>query len=176
MDAVFLYAETGDTPLHVIGVLVLESQGRGPRDDFKRIRAQIERRLPGLPILRRKLGSVPFGLGHPIWIDDPDFNLDAHLQRMALPAPGDEKELSDAISRIAEAPLHRDRPLWEMYVIEGLQRGRFALVAKIHHAAVDGVGGALLMCGLLDTDREIPPLRAAEAAPEPEPLPPRQPY
>jgi WS/DGAT/MGAT family acyltransferase len=171
MDATFLYAETGDTPLHVMGALVMESHGRGPREDFRRIRSQIERRLPALPILRRKLGSVPFGLGHPIWIDDPDFDLDAHLQRMALPAPGGESELSAAIARIAEVPLRRDRPLWEMYVIEGLQRGRFALVAKIHHAAVDGVGGALLMCGLLDTDRDPPPLRAADAAPEPEPAP-----
>ena len=171
MDAAFLYAETGDTPLHVMGALILESHGRGPREDFRRIRAQIERRLSSLPMLRKKLGSVPFGFGHPIWVDDPDFELDAHLQRMALPAPGGENELAAAISRIAEVPLHRDRPLWEMYVIEGLQRGRFALVAKIHHAAVDGVGGAMLMCGLLDSDEETPPLRAADAAPEPEPAP-----
>jgi diacylglycerol O-acyltransferase len=171
MDAAFLYAETPDTPLHVIGALVLESHGRGPREDFRRIRAQIERRLPGLPLLRRKLGAVPFGLGHPIWIDDPNFCLDAHLHRMALPAPGGEAELSAVIGRIAETPLRRDRPLWEMYVIEGLQRGHFALVAKIHHAAVDGVGGALLMCGLLDADRVTPPIRSAEATPEPEPAP-----
>ena len=171
MDAAFLYAETGESPLHVMGALVMESQGRGPRDDFRRIRTQIERRLPGLPILRRKLGAVPFGLGHPIWVDDPDFDLDAHLHRMALPAPGSETELADAIARIAEVPLHRDRPLWEMYVIEGLQRGHFALIAKIHHAAVDGIGGAILMCGLLDADRVTPPLRSAEPAPEPEPAP-----
>ena len=171
IDATFLYAETGDTPLHVMGALVLESAGRGPREDFRRIRAQIERRLPNLPILRRKLGAVPFGLGHPIWIDDPDFDLDAHLRRVALPAPGGDAELFEAIARIAEVPLHRDRPLWEMTVIEGLQRGRFALVAKIHHAAVDGVGGAVLLCGLLDADRVTPPLRSAEAAPEPEPAP-----
>jgi len=171
MDAAFLYAETAEAPLHVMGALVMESRGRGPREDFRRIRAQIERRLPGLPILRRKLGAVPFGIGHPIWIEDPAFDLDAHLHRIALPAPGGEAELDEAIARIAEVPLHRDRPLWEMYVIEGLQRGRFALVAKIHHAAVDGVGGALLMCGLLDADREPPPLRSAEAAPDPEPAP-----
>src|SRR5262245_5021513 len=171
MDAAFLYAETVDTPLHVMGALVLESQGRGPGQDFRRMRAQVDRRIPGLPILRRKLGSVPLGFGHPIWVDDPDFDLDAHLQRVALPAPGSENELATAIARIAEVPLHRDRPLWEMYVIEGLQRARFALVAKIHHAAVDGIGGALLMCGLLDTDREIPATGAFDAAPEPEPAP-----
>lgn len=172
MDAAFLYAETGDTPLHVIGALVLESHGRGAREDFKRIRAQVERRLPALPILRRKLGSVPLGIGHPIWIDDPGFDLDAHLHRVALPAPGGEEELADAIAHLAELPLHRDRPLWEMHVIEGLQRGRFALVAKVHHAAVDGVGGALLMCGLLDAERVTTPIRAVAADPEqPEPAP-----
>ncbi len=174
MDAAFLYAETGDTPLHVMGALVLESHGRDPREDFRRMRAQIERRLPGLPILRRKLMSIPLGLGHPVWTDDPGFDLDAHLHRMALPAPGGDAELGDAIARIAEVPLRRDRPLWEMYVvyvIEGLPRGRFALVAKIHHAAVDGIGGAMLMCGLLDAERDARPVRAAEADPEPQPAP-----
>jgi WS/DGAT/MGAT family acyltransferase len=170
MDAAFLYAETGDSPLHVMGALVLESHGRGAREDFRRIRAQIERRLASLPILRRKLVPFPFGLGHPVWTDDPDFDLDAHLERRALPTPGGDAELFEAIARIAEVPLRRDRPLWQMYVIEGLQRGRFALVAKIHHAAVDGIGGALLMCGLLDAERDTPPLRP-EAEPDPEPAP-----
>src|SRR5262249_35180738 len=138
MDAAFLYAETGYAPLHVMGALVLESQGRGPREDFRRIRAQIERRLPALPILRRKLVGVPLALARPVWADDASFDLDAHLRRAALPAPGGDAELFEAIARIAEVPLHRDRPLWEMWVIEGLARNRFALVAKVHHAAVDG--------------------------------------
>jgi diacylglycerol O-acyltransferase / wax synthase len=171
MDAAFLYAETADAPLHVMGALVLESNGRGPREDFRRIRAQIERRLPGLPILRRKLAEVPLALGRPFWTDDPAFDLDAHLHRTALPAPGGDRELFEAIARIAEVPLRRDRPLWEMWVIEGLARGRFALVAKIHHSAVDGIGGAQLMCGLLDVDRDALPRRSAEAEPEPEPAP-----
>src|SRR4029453_18443264 len=171
MDAAFLYAETADAPLHVMGALVLESNGRGPREDFRRIRAQIERRLPGLPILRRKLAEVPLALGRPFWKDDPAFDLDAHLHRTALPAPGGDRELFEAIARIAEVPLRRDRPLWEMWVIEGLARGRFALVAKIHHSAVDGIGGAQLMCGLLDVDRDPLPRRSAEAEPEPEPAP-----
>src|SRR6058998_2606909 len=110
MDAAFLHAETGDAPLHVMGALVLESCGRGPREDFRRIRAQIERRLPGLPILRRKLVQVPLGLARPVWVDDPTFDLDAHLRRAALPAPGGNAELFEAIARMAEVPLHRDRP------------------------------------------------------------------
>jgi diacylglycerol O-acyltransferase / wax synthase len=171
MDAAFLSAETAEAPLHVMGTLVLESCGRGPREDFRRIRAQIERRLPALPILRRKLVAAPLGLGRPVWSDDASFALDDHLQRVALPAPGGDRELFEAIARIAEVPLHRDRPLWEMWVIEGLQRARFALVAKIHHAAVDGIGGAQLMCGLLDVDRDARPVRSMEPPPEPEPAP-----
>src|SRR5262245_52755605 len=114
MDSLFLYAETGDAPLHVMGALVLESLGRGPREDFRRIRAQVERRFGLLPIMRKKLVEVPFGLGRPIWVDDPAFDLDSHLHRTALPAPGGETELFEEIARIAEAPLRRDRPLWEM--------------------------------------------------------------
>ena len=154
-----------------MGALVLESHGRGPREDFRRVRAQIERRLCALPILRRKLAAVPFGLGHPRWIEDTAFDLDAHLHRVALPAPGDEPALLDFVSRIAEEPLPRDRPLWQMYIVEGLARRRFALVAKIHHAAVDGIGCATLLCGLLDTHERALPRRAAESEPAPEPQP-----
>ncbi len=171
MDAAFLYAETGDAPLHVMGALVLESLGRGPREDFKRIRGQIERRLGSLPIFRRKLVEVPLGLGRPVWADDPAFDLDAHLHRSALPTPGGDAELFEEIARIAEVPLRRDRPLWEMWVIEGLERHRFALVAKIHHSAVDGIGGAALMCALLDPDRNVRPGTPPEGEPEREPVP-----
>src|SRR3989442_875036 len=117
MDAAFLYAQTADAPLHVMGALVLESDRRRPREDLRRMRAQIERRLPALPILRRKLAEVPFALGRPIWTEDGAFDLDAHLHRTALPAPGGDCELFEAIARIAEVPLRRDRPLWEMWVI-----------------------------------------------------------
>jgi WS/DGAT/MGAT family acyltransferase len=171
LDAAFLYAESGSVPLNVMGALVLESHGRGPREDFRRVRAQIERRLGALPILRRKLAAVPLGLGHPRWIDDPAFDLDAHLHRAALPAPGDEPALLDLVARIAEEPLPRDRPLWQIYVVEGLARRRFALIAKIHHAAVDGIGGAMLLCGLLDAHDRALPRRSAEPEPAPGPLP-----
>jgi len=171
MDAAFLYGETAEAPLHVMGALVLESQGRGPREEFRRIRAQIARRIPALPILRRKLVGAPFLLSRPGWTDDPAFDLDTHIHRMALPAPGGERELFEALARIAEVPLRRNGPLWEMWVIEGLEHGRFALAAKIHHAAVDGIGGAKLMCGLLDADRDTEPHRASEAELELEPAP-----
>src|SRR5258705_13168153 len=105
MDATFLYAETGDAPLHVMGALVLESHGRGPREDFQRIRTQIERRLGSLPIMRRKLVEVPFGLGRPVWSEDHEFDLDSHLHRSALPSPSSDREYYEEITRISEGPL-----------------------------------------------------------------------
>jgi WS/DGAT/MGAT family acyltransferase len=171
-DAVFLYGETESAPLHVLGAVVLESSERSAGKDFQSIRAQIVRRLPALPILRRKLTTVPLDLDHPIWTDDPAFELDAHLHRAALPAPGGERELAEFLTRIAEMPLRRDRPLWELHVVEGLPDRRLALVAKIHHAAADGVGSIKLLAGLMDADSsghtlDEPPAEQAECEPAP---------
>jgi WS/DGAT/MGAT family acyltransferase len=152
MDAVFLYGETANAPLNVMGVVIFEKRSPAPGADYARLRAQIADRLPALPVLRRKLVEVPLGLEHPLWTDDPHVDLDAHIHRSALPAPGGESELWTLIARLAETPLHRDRPLWEMHVVEGLEKRRFALVAKIHHAAVDGIGAAQILAGLLDRD------------------------
>jgi WS/DGAT/MGAT family acyltransferase len=152
MDAVFLYGETPSAPLHVMGAVILEKSSPVPGADYARLHAQIRQRLPALPVLSRKLVEVPLGLDHPLWTDDARFDLDAHVHRAALPAPGGESELWALIARLAEAPLPRDRPLWEMHVVEGLEGRRFALVVKIHHALVDGIGGAQILAGLLDRD------------------------
>ena len=175
MDAAFLYGETANAPLNVIGVIVLESHSRQPGADFERLRAQIELRLPVLPILRRKLVEVPLGLDHPVWIEDPHFDLDAHVFRSALRPPGGERELERFVARLAETPLRRDRPLWEMHVVEGVGRRRFALVAKVHHAAVDGVGGVGMLVALLDGDPEGKELVPAVPAPERRAPPPSVP-
>jgi WS/DGAT/MGAT family acyltransferase len=171
-DAAFLYAETENAPLHVVGALVLESSERAAGKDFQNIRAQIVRRLPALPILRRKLTMVPLDLDHPVWTDDPAFDLDAHLHRAALPEPGSERELAEFVTRIAEIPLRRNRPLWELHVVEGLAGRRLALVAKIHHAAADGAGSVHLLAGLLDADSsghtlDEPPAEQADCEPAP---------
>jgi hypothetical protein len=104
MDAAFLYAETGDAPLHVMVPLVLESYGRGPREDFRRLRAQIERRLPVAAAAAPQARRVPLALGHPVWSDDPDFDLDAHLRARPCRRPAASASSSELIARIAEAP------------------------------------------------------------------------
>lgn len=178
VDAAFFYGETARAPLHVMGALVLESHGRGGREDFARMRAQIARRLPALPVLRRRVVEVPLGLDRPIWVEDPHFDLDAHVRRVALPAPAGMRELSALMAQIAEVPLPRDRPLWEMTVVEGLRGKRFALIAKLHHSAVDGIGAVRLLHGLLDAEpiaREAGPDRDLEEEKEDVPVPVAEP-
>ena len=101
---------------------------------------------------RRRLVEVPFGLDHPYWIDDPDFDLDFHLRHIAIPPPGDNEQLAAQVARIIGRPMDRARPLWEVYVIEGLEGGDFAVLMKIHHATIDGASGVEMLTMLLDTD------------------------
>lgn len=163
IDAVFLYGETERTPLHVMAVLVLESGGGHPGDDCRRLRERIAARLHSLPSLRRRIVEVPLALDLPIWADDPGFDLDAHVHRAALPAGGGDRELAEILERVAETRLHRDRPPWEIHIVEGLARGRLALVAKIHHAAVDGIGGMQLLARLLDASPDPAPPQDRDA-------------
>ena len=121
-------------------------------------------RLHLLPPFRWRLASVPFGIDHPYWVDDRSFDPEFHIRELALPAPGDDRQLAEQVGRLHSRPLDRGRPLWEMYVIHGLESGRVAMMAKTHHAAIDGVSGAELLGVLLDTSaegRELPP-RPAE--------------
>src|SRR5204863_954726 len=119
-------------------------------------------RLPLLPPFRWRLAPIPFGLHHPLWIEDPDFDLDFHMRRAALPAPGGIDELREFAAEAISRPLDRSRPLWEMYVVEGLEGGNIASITKTHHAAIDGVSGAELTVNLLDLEPEP----AAVAPPE----------
>jgi diacylglycerol O-acyltransferase len=170
-EAAFLYLETPSTHMHVTGTLVLDPGSLDGRDAFAEVRRLLEERLHLLPPFRRRLVPVPFGAAHPVWIEDPDFELDAHLQRWDLPAPGSRAELEELVGQLAGRPLDRDRPLWHMDVIEGLEDGRIATVARIHHAAIDGVSGAELMASLFDLTPEIAPVPSPEVPWEPEPLP-----
>jgi diacylglycerol O-acyltransferase len=164
--------EDGRTHGHVSGLSIYDpSTAPGGVLTAERMTEILVERLHLLPPFRWRLAEVPFGLDHPYWIEDPDFDLEYHVRELALPAPGDDRQLAEQVARIHARPLDRARPLWEMYVIQGLEGGRVAVFTKIHHAAIDGVSGAEILAVLLDPSpegREIP--RApAEVPPAPAP-------
>ncbi len=156
LDASFLHMETPTMHTHVVGVLVLDTSDMPDGYSFERVRDLIERRMHLIPPFRRRLVPVPLNLDHPVWIEDPDFDLDTHLYRIGAPPPGGMRELAEITADIAGRPLDRSRPLWEMWVIEGLADDRVALVTKIHHSAIDGVSGADIMANLFDLERDAP--------------------
>ncbi|MEM8547871.1 MAG: wax ester/triacylglycerol synthase family O-acyltransferase, partial [Pseudomonadota bacterium] len=157
LDASFVYMETANTPMH-IGSLAIYDQSTAPGGHvrFKDILAFYEERLHRSSVFRRRLARVPMSLDHPYWIEDPDFDLEFHVRHIALPKPGDWRQLCIQTSRLHARPMDLNRPLWEVYVIEGLDavegvpKGSFALVTKTHHAAIDGVSGAQIAQALHD--------------------------
>jgi WS/DGAT/MGAT family acyltransferase len=151
MDASFLNMETPVQQGHVGGVVVVDPSTAPEGWGLETIRSLIEARIHLLPPLRRRLVNVPLDLDHPYWVDDGEFDLDFHIRHIGVPAPGDPERLANLVARIHERPLDRSRPLWELYVIDGLERGRVAVYTKVHHAAVDGVSGAEMLTILLDT-------------------------
>ncbi|SHG45954.1 WS/DGAT/MGAT family O-acyltransferase [Streptoalloteichus hindustanus] len=169
LDASFLYLEDSTTPMHVGGVAVLSPPRSG--FDYERVLALIERRLPLVPRYRQRVAHVPGRLARPVWVDDPDFDLTYHVRRSALPRPGSEAQLRELVSRLMSRPLDHSRPLWEIYLVEGLAEQRVAVVTKTHHAMVDGIGAIDIGQVILDvsaTPREVP---EELWMPEPEPGP-----
>ena len=168
LDATFLNLDTNHAPLHIGGLAVYDqSSAPGERVTFKGILANIEKRLHLAGPYRQRIVSLPYGLDHPYWIEDPDFDLEFHVRHIALPKPGDWRQLCIQAARIHARPLDKNKPLWEMYVIEGLDGveglppGSFAIQTKIHHAAIDGVSGAEILAAIHDLDPDAEP-------PEPE--------
>ena len=163
LDASFLYLETPTQPLHVCSVLELDAATIPGGYSFKKLREHLAERLTAIPTFREKLANSFLNLDHPVWVEDDDFDLVRHLHRIGLPAPGGREELSEICGHLASLPLDRRHPLWEMWVIEGLdgkdtrKGGRLAVLTKIHHAAVDGVTGANLMSQLCSTEPKAPP-------------------
>lgn len=147
LDAAFLSLETPTTPMHIMGVFVLDASNAGY--SYPRMLRQIEARAPQLAPFHRRLVEMPFDLDHPVWVDDPDFDVHDHVHRESAPAPGSERILAELVARFASEPLDRSRPLWQLRVVEGLSEGRVALVFKLHHAVADGVSAALLLLRLL---------------------------
>ncbi len=154
LDATFLNIETATTYGHVSGLAIFDPSTAEDLGSFEDLRALIEERLHLLPPYRRRLVEVPFGIDQPYWIEDPDFDLDFHLRHIALPPPGDRYQLAQQVARIVARPLDRRRPLWELYMIDGLDSGHVAQLSKIHPCAIDGVSGAEILANLLDLGPE----------------------
>jgi WS/DGAT/MGAT family acyltransferase len=140
--------------MNVMGVFVLDAASANGGDSYERVLRLVEERAPRLGPLRRRLIGMPFGLDHPIWVDDPDLDVRSHVHRVRAPAPGSKRVLADLVARIASQPLDRARPLWHLWVVEGLTEARVALVFKLHHAVADVVSAALLLFQLLDASPE----------------------
>jgi diacylglycerol O-acyltransferase len=149
-DASFLHLEDASAHMHVASVMLFE----GPPPPYDELLEAIERRLSLVPRYRQRLAFVPLAQGRPKWVDDPHLNLRYHLRNTALPAPGSEEQLKDLAGRVFAQQLDRDKPLWELWLAEGLEGDRFALLAKTHHALVDGVSGMDIVSVLFDTSPE----------------------
>ncbi len=156
VDNSFLSMETARQFGHVASLTIYDltdwSGQAGETSFYESILRTISERIHLLPFMRRRLVEVPLGLDHPYWINDADFDLEFHVRNLALPAPGNDTQLSEQVARLAARPLDRTRPLWEVYIIDGLANNRAAMFVKIHHATIDGVQGVEVLTTLLDTD------------------------
>jgi diacylglycerol O-acyltransferase len=164
LDASFLHLETPNTHMHIGGVAVFEPGPLGSGEKlYKALVHAIEPRLELMPRYRQKLAFVPLSLDVPVWVEDDDFDISQHVLRAALPAPGGDKELADFVARVFGRQLDRRRPLWELYIVEGLEGGHWALMTKTHHAMVDGISNLELATILLDVDPDARSLPAPQA-------------
>src|ERR671933_934370 len=163
LDAQFLAVESPRQTGHVGGLAIVDPSTRADgRFNCAVVKELLRERLPLLPPFRWKLAEVPLGLDYPYWVDDEEFDLDFHVREIALPRPGNDRQLAEQVARIVSRPLDRARPLWEAYVIHGLESGYVAMLTKIHHSVIDGMSGAEIMGLLLDLtpegrEVEVPP-------------------
>ncbi len=163
MDASFLHIEGPMNPMHIGGVSIFE----GPAPAFGRLEEMVAGKLGLVPRYRQKVRFVPLGLGRPVWVDDPHFQLSYHLRHSALPAPGDDAQLRRTAARIFAQHLDRNKPLWEIWMLEGLDQNRWALLSKVHHCMVDGISATDMMAVMFETGTEAPV--EDDWTPEPEP-------
>ena len=168
-DAIYLYGESDSMPMHTLGTMIVDASTH-PDFDFNHVLATIRSRIHLMPPFRQRLLEIPFDLGNPILADDPDFRVEDHVRRIGVPMPGGLRELSEVVGMIAEQPLERTKPLWEMWYVDGMQDGRIALVTKLHHCVMDGASGSAQMAGLLDIEPDAEVTPPSESW-NPEPLP-----
>lgn len=165
IDAGFLHVEEDGAHMHIgaLGVFA------GPAPTIEQMRAHVDARLPRLPRYRQRVQQMPFGTGRPVWVEDSTFHLDFHVRHTALPAPGTQRQLLDLVDRVVGQRLDRTKPLWEIWLVEGLDDDRWAIVGKTHHAMIDGVSGVDLLSVLFDLTPDVvdvvPPPWTAQPAP-----------
>jgi diacylglycerol O-acyltransferase / wax synthase len=167
LDASFLHQEGPESHMHMGGRTIIE----GPAPQLDELLDQIRRRLHLVPRYRHKLAYAALDSGRPVWVDDPSFNLSYHVRHIALPSPGDRPQLEELTARIFSQQLDRSKPLWELWLIEGLEEGRFALISKNHHALIDGIAGIDLATVLFDLSPAPPPVPPPARAWQPHPEP-----
>src|SRR6266576_1344517 len=165
VDAAFLHQEGPVSHMHIGWVTIVE----GPPPTMEQFLEEIRRRLHLVPRYRQKLAYTVLDSGRPVWIDDPSFNLEYHIRHTALPPPGRWEQLQDLTARIFSQQLDRSKPLWEMWLIEGLEDNRFALITKTHHSLIDGIAGVDLATVLFDLSPDPPPVASDRRPWQPHP-------
>jgi diacylglycerol O-acyltransferase len=151
-DASLLALETSAQMLHVCSLVVVQPESIAGGYAFDKLKRELNQRVRAMSTFRRKLRDIPMGVHYPVWVEDTDFDIDRHVHRMGVPAPGGRKELAEVCAHLAGIPVDRTRPLWEMWVIEGLEDGRVAIFTKMHEASVDGVSGSNMIANLCSLD------------------------
>jgi diacylglycerol O-acyltransferase len=162
LDASFLYLESGAQLMHVCGLIVVDPETIPGGYNFEEFKQELSRRVSDVAMFNRKLKFVPGKIDFPVWVLDEEFDIERHVHRLAVPTPGGDRELSEVAGHLAGIPLDRSRPLWEMYVIEGLASGQIAVFSKMHHSSVDGVSGSNMISYLCSLEPDAPPLDAAD--------------
>jgi len=165
LDAMFLHVEDGVSHMHIASCAIFE----GPPPAYGDLVELVNSKLPQIPRYRQRVRFVPGGIGRPVWVDDPHFRLDYHVRHTALPPPGSVDDLRNLMGRLMSQELDRNRPLWETWVVEGLEDGTWAMISKVHHCMVDGISGTDLMAVVLDSERDAARVPIVDWTPRPEP-------
>ena len=165
LDASFLHIEDENNHMHIGSVAIFD----GPPPAYDEILRMVRGKLPLVPRYRQKVKFVPFDLGRPVWVDDAHFHIEYHVRHTALPQPGGPEQLRNLVGRVMSQQLDRNRPLWQMWVVEGIEDGRWALVSQVHHCMVDGISGTDLLAVMLDLEPKPSQPVPDHWKPQPEP-------